>query len=54
MFLKEQSRPIADNGCNKWFKSFSKYRSYVEGIITSNYAPKDTDNVLEGERCLYT
>jgi adenine-specific DNA-methyltransferase len=24
------------------------------GIISNNYAPKDTNNILEGERCFYT
>lgn len=27
---------------------------YVEGIISKLYAPKDTQNVCEGERCFYT
>lgn len=27
---------------------------YLEGIIATNYAPKDTKNILEGERCFYT
>lgn len=27
---------------------------YVEGIICKLYAPKDSDNIQEGERCFYT
>ena len=27
---------------------------YVEGIISRNYAPKDTEDIKEGERCFYT
>jgi adenine-specific DNA-methyltransferase len=28
--------------------------NYVEGIISLNYAPKDTSNIKYGERCFYT
>jgi len=27
---------------------------YIEGIISRNYAPKDTEDIKEGERCFYT
>tara|TARA_B100002051_G_C16685759_1_gene612507 strand:- start:192 stop:1304 length:1113 start_codon:yes stop_codon:yes gene_type:complete len=27
---------------------------YIEGVITTNYSPKDTFNVQQGERCFYT
>lgn len=29
-------------------------KSKIEGIISSNYAPKDTENVQPGERCFYS
>lgn len=27
---------------------------FIDGIITNNYSPKDTNNIKEGERCFYT
>jgi adenine-specific DNA-methyltransferase len=55
-FLEKPSKPLqlqimgAINGLNH----LASTGPYVEGIITNNYAPKETDNVLEGERCFYT
>jgi adenine-specific DNA-methyltransferase len=37
-----QANALAENG------------PWVEGIITMNYAPKDTENIKAGERCFFT
>ena len=40
----------AINGLNH----LSSTGPYIEGIISKNYAPQDTDDPQEGERCFYT
>lgn len=35
-------------------KSKIESKDLIEGIITSNYAPKDDENIQEGERAFYT
>ncbi len=44
---------LINNHINK-MNDISVNGPFIDGIITNNYSPKDTNNIKEGERCFYT
>ncbi len=48
----EQKRRIETHITN--MNNIAKNGPFIEGIISKLYAPKDTKNIKEGERCFYT
>lgn len=51
---KSEFNEIVYNGYYEKLKEILENKKYVNGIISENYAPKNDDDIQEGERAFYT